>query len=115
MEKDKVSQLIIQVLTEELSVQEAIKAFPNHSEDESLKCAFHALLHYEADEDYREKDPEYADEQIDHLENIAILLKNNESLPVNIIEEYRKYYEDVPVLSQKGWKNIIKSLLRLTI
>jgi len=113
--KQKVSDLIIQVLAEKITIREAVKAFPHDTEDESIKCALHALLHYEADEDYRKKDPEYAEEQIDHLENIANLLKNNEPLPVNIIEEYRKYYEDVPIWSQKGWKNILKNLFRLTI
>jgi hypothetical protein len=113
--RKKVSQLIIQVLAQEITIQDAIKNFPTDTRDESVECALHALMHYDADDDFRKNNPEYADEQHEYLENLAILLQNGEPLPINVIEEYRKYYEQAPALSAKGWKNILKQLLRFTI
>ena len=113
--KIKVSELIIQVLAEKTSVREAVKEFPCNINDESIKCAFHALLHFEADEDYRRCDMEYIEEQKDYLENIANLFKNGECLPANIIEEYLNYYETTPVISKKGIIHLLKNLFRLTI
>ena len=42
-------RLIISVLTEQLNVREAIKQFPETT-DKSIECAYHALVHFEADE-----------------------------------------------------------------
>lgn len=113
--RQEAAELIIKCLTEQITIQEAIKTFPRDEKDESLECAFHALLHYEADEDYRRQDPDYADAQVDHLENIANLFKNNESLPLNIIQEYREYYEESPFVSKKGFKQLLKRIFRLTV
>ncbi len=112
---NKAGELIMQVLAEKISIQDAIKHFPRDEECSSLECAFHALLHYEADEDYRKHDPDYAEEQAEHLEGIACSLKNGEPLPLNIIQDYGEYYEKAPVLSKKGFKNIFKNLFRLTV
>lgn len=113
--RQKISELIIGVLTEKMTVQEAIKDFPKFVEDESEQCALHALLHYEADEEFRRHDPEYASEQDDHLESIANAFKNGESLPINIILEYKNYYEETPLLSKYGLKTLFKRLFRITL
>lgn len=113
--RQEASELIIQVLAEKMNIQQAIKAFPRDENDDSLMCAFHALLHYEADDEIRKDDPEYAEEQLDHMENIAMLLKNNEPLPINVIEDYKNYYEEAPFASKKGFKQLIKRLFRITI
>jgi len=109
------SEIIMQVLSERLNIKDAIRTFPAIEGDTSLECALHALLHYEADEDFRAYDPLYADEQVEHLEYIANILGNDDSLPVNIIEKYREYYEEAPIISKKGIKNLFKRLFRLTI
>ena len=49
-ERRYVSRLIISVLTEQRCVREAIKLFPD-VKDTNIECAYHALLHYEADEE----------------------------------------------------------------
>ncbi len=109
------SEIIIQVLTEKLEIKDAIKAFPPVENDSSLECALHALLHYEADDDFRKHDPQYADEQVEHLEYIANILKSNDDLPINIIESYREYYEEPPFISKKNFKDLLKRLFRLTV
>ena len=115
MARKRVSDLIMKVLAGKISIQEAVKKFPPDTNDESIECVLHALLHFEADEDFRKNDPVYAQEQVDHLENMANLLKNDESLPLNIIEEYRKYYEESPIISKKGIINTLKNIFRFTI
>ena len=52
-----VSRLIYSVLTDRLSVREAILHYPK-TNDLSLKTAYHALVHREADEELRAKDIE---------------------------------------------------------
>ena len=113
--KKTISQLIIDILAERISVQDGIKKFPRGIEDDSVECSLHAILHYEADEDYRKQDPEYAVEQKDYLEYIANLFQQGEDMPINIIEEYKKYYETAPVISKKGIIYMLKNLFRLTI
>jgi hypothetical protein len=90
----KVAALIIKILTSTLSVQEALTAFPKDTDDKSLECAWHAIIHYEADEDMRSKDCEYAIEQDEYLEMIAQILKEGNELPGNIIASYNEYYKE---------------------
>ena len=55
-ERKFVGKLIRLVLVNELGVRDAINKFPNDVEDESIRAAFHALIHLEADEDLRKND-----------------------------------------------------------
>lgn len=109
-----ISEIIIDILAEKISIREGIKKFPDYIGDESAECAFHAILHYDADEDFRKLDPDYLEEQNNYLEYIAELFQKGEDLPANIIDEYRQYYEKPPLLSKKGIINTIKNLFRLT-
>ena len=65
-----VGRLIYAVLTEQKNVREAISLFPD-TKDKDIECAYHALVHYAADEDIRYRDIEYREEQDDYLEFIA--------------------------------------------
>lgn len=87
-----VAALIRQVLISRLCVREAILNFPKDTEDKSIQAAFHALVHYEADEDLRARDELYREEQDDYLEFISNLLERGEDVPENIIQNYEKYY-----------------------
>ena len=78
-----VSRLIISVLTEQRNVREAIKLFPE-TKDRNIECAYHALVHYEADEDLRKYDIEYRDAQNEYLEYI----KKMEEMNLDIASEY---------------------------
>ena len=84
-------------------------------QDDSLQCAWHALIHFEADEDFRKKDAEYAQEQDNFLETMAFMLQKGESLPKNTIEEYNKYYEPVIKSETKNFLSRIKSVFRFII
>lgn len=90
-ERKYVGKLIISVLTEQINVREAIKLFPETS-DKNIECAYHALVHYAADEDMRAKDIEYREAQDEYLESIAQTLDSGKDLPKNIINEYKPYY-----------------------
>lgn len=92
-----VGGLIIAVLTDRIIVREALKKFPNNVKDLSVKCAYHALVHREADEDLRHRDLLYRDEQDSYLEQVAQTLQQGLQLPKNIIKNYNKYYRDIEI------------------
>lgn len=113
--KKNLSGLIFDILTEKINVQDSIKFFPQDIEDESVECALHAILHFEADEDFRKYEPDYYEEQKDYLAYIAELFSRGEDLPANIIAEYKNYYEAAPSTGKKGIINMLKNLFRLTL
>ncbi|MFA6989918.1 MAG: hypothetical protein WC197_07595 [Candidatus Gastranaerophilaceae bacterium] len=112
--REEVSVLIIKILISTLSVKEALMQFPKDIQDKSLECAWHAIIHYEADEEIRAKDNDYALEQDDYLEMIANILKEGEELPGNIIQNYDEYYEEVYLPKSASWLNTLKNLFRFT-
>ena len=104
-----VAKLIRLVLTSRLSVREAMLSYPKDTKDESLIAAYHALIHYEADKDLRTRDILYREEQDEYLEFLSYTLEKGENLPVNIIENYKQFYDSAPVLHIKGIKGFFKS------
>ena len=106
-----VGRLIISVLTEQRNVREAIKLFPE-GKDSSIECAYHALVHYAADEDMRYKDIEYREAQDEYLEMIAQTLSQGKSLPKNIIDEYKPYYNGTAGVWKSDLKSKIKEFVR---
>lgn len=111
-ERKIVSRLIYMVLADVLNVREAILKFPKDSSDATVRTAYHALVHREADEDYRKTDLDYKDEQDDYLEFIAQTLKEGNALPKNIIKSYDKYYKNVTTPHSESMKGLLKSLCR---
>ena len=83
-----VAVLIRKVLIGALTVGEAVRNFPFDTGDKSLEAAYHALVHYEADEDLRRRDLMYREEQDEYMEMIAYTLDKGDSLPDNIIRNY---------------------------
>jgi len=109
-----VSRLIYSVLSDRMCVREAILHFPKNKKDKSIKTAYHALVHREADETLRARDIEYREEQDEYLEFLAELLQKGESVPKNIIKEYEQWYpepEELIPLSD-NMKSIIKKLCK---
>jgi len=107
-----VSKLIRQVLISQICVREAVLNFPHDSEDKSIKAAYHALVHFEADEDLRRKDDIYREEQDDYLEYISQALERGENLPENIIKNYEKFYSSDSIPHKKNIKGFLKSFFR---
>ncbi len=107
-----VAGLIRQVLISRLCVREAILKFPRDTEDKSIQSAFHALVHYEADEDLRARDSLYREEQDDYLEFISYVLERGEDLPENIIENYEKYYACANIPHEENTKGFFKGFFR---
>lgn len=107
-----VGNIIISVLMERINVQRALLAFPKGCADDSIRAAWHALCHYEADEDMRLKDVEYNNVQVELLEMIAFAFKDGNPVPQNIIDSYKPYYEDNPIFYESGFKGFLKKLFR---
>ena len=114
-EKKFVAELVFKVLSGEICVREALEKFPSQPDDDSLQCAWHALIHFEADEDFRKKDIEYAQEQDNYMKSLALSLQKGDFLPKNIIEEYNKYYDPVIKSETKSLLSKIKSIFRFII
>lgn len=76
-----VARLLKLVRIGQLCVREALLKYPKDTEDESLIAAYHALIHYEADEDLRNKDSLYKEEQDDYIEFLSYTLERGEDLP----------------------------------
>jgi len=110
--RKQVSRLIYRVLSETLIVREAIINFPKDVDDSTLKAAYHALVHYEADEDFRRRDLTYKEEQDDYLEFIAQTLQKGDALPRNTIKSYDKYYKDANTPHSGNLKGLMKSLCK---
>jgi len=106
-----VGRLIYSVITERTNVREAIKHFPE-TKDLSIECAYHALVHYVADEDMRYLDIEYREAQDDYLEFLAQTLSEGKHLPKNIIEEYKPYYKGTAKPWQEGLQGFWKEFKR---
>lgn len=104
-----VAQLLHLVRIGQLSVREAMLKYPKDVKDESLIAAYHALIHYEADEDIRAKDILFREEQDDYLEFIYTTLEKGEDLPQNIIDSYKDFYDTAPILHEKSTKGFWKS------
>jgi len=108
-DREYTASLIRQVLTYQIPVREAILQFPKDTEDASIQAAYHALVHFEADEDLRRRDALYKEEQDDYLELISHILEKGEDLPENIIKSYSKYYETTSIPHEKNVKGFFKS------
>lgn len=100
------------VLTESLSVKDALLKFPKDVDDSSIKASYHALVHFEADEVMRRQDLSYREEQDDYLEFIAQILHTGKPLPQNIIKSYDKYYKNINTPHSNSMKGLIKSLCK---
>lgn len=111
-ERKKVSRLIYSVLSDSLHVREAVLKFPKDINDSSIKTAYYALIHREADEDLRRMDLDYKDEQDDYLEFIAQILNDGSSLPENLIKNYDKYYKNIQLPNSKNIKGFLKGLCK---
>lgn len=107
-----VANLIRQVLISRMCVREAILEFPRDTEDKSIHAVYHALVHYEADEDLRRRDEVYREEQDDYLEFLADIMERGEDIPENIIKNYENYYTCANIPHEANTKGFWKSFFR---
>ena len=107
-----VAELVRKALIGFISVREALLNFPPDSKDKSIQAAFHALVHFEADEDLRRRDILYKEEQDEYLEMISQILESGEDLPDNIIRNYEKYYKEPNLPHTKDAAGKVKSFFR---
>ena len=103
-----VGNLLREVRIGNKSVREALMLYPKDTTDESLVAAYHALIHYEADEDLRRRDELYKEEQDDYIEFLSYILGRGEDVPQNIIDNYKNYYDTAPILHEHTIKGFFK-------
>lgn len=111
-ERKYVAYLIRQVLISRVCVRKAILNFPRDTEDKSVQAVYHALVHFEADEDLRRRDDVYREEQDDYLEFLADVLDSGEDLPENIIQNYEKYYTCANIPHEENLKGFLNGFFR---
>ena len=103
--RKKAAALIKSCLYSNVLVREALKLWPEINNDPSLICARHALIHFETDEDIRNSNVDYAEGQIQWLEELIQILSQGDPLPENIIETYKEYYEiPIPLKTKIAYK-----------
>lgn len=107
-----VAELLRKVRLGDMHVKDALLAFPDDCEDKSIMACYHALVHYEADEDLRNRDELYKDEQDDYLEFLSYIMDRGEDLPINIIKSYEKYYKSANIPHSKDTKGFLESFFR---
>lgn len=107
-DRQLVARLLREVRVGRKCVREALLLYPKDTTDESLVAAYHALIHYEADEDLRLRDQLYKEEQDDYIEFLSYILEKGEDLPQNIIDNYKKYYESAPILHENTISGFFK-------
>ena len=112
--REYVADLINKVLKNEISVLQAVSDFPKEKDDISIKCAFDALMHREADEDQRAKIEGYSEIQDKFLSDIAKILSKNNPLPKNIILQYYKFHKDDLISDDKfDFSSFLKKVKRI--
>ena len=111
-DRSLVANLLRYVLLGRMTVRQAMVNYPKDTKDPSLIAAYHAIIHYDADEDIRRRDPMYKQEQDDYIEFIFQTLERGEDLPQNIIESYKQYYDSTPILHNDDMNGFFKSFFR---
>ena len=94
-ERKFVADIIMDVLVGKLCVREALLKFPKDCDDVCCSVAWHAILHFEADEDISSKDDVFRDVQVDFLEGLCNILIAGGDLPEKLIDGYNKYHKGV--------------------
>ena len=112
--RTNVGKLLYLLIKGDITAFEATKYFPKNIDDISLKIAWHALLHYDADEEIRLKDYLYAQEQIKFIETLANILSKGEELPHDMLIDYEKIYQTTILPKQYNWLGKIKAFFRFT-
>ena len=110
--REATGKILYSLISGTIPVADAIKYFPRNIEDTSVKIAWHALLHFDADEEIRQKDSDYAQEQIKYLELLAKILSQGKELPANMLEEYENLYIDTIMPKKYNFWGTIKALFR---
>ncbi len=110
--REAVGQLLFSVITKQITPFEAVKYFPKNMEDTSLKIAWHALLHFDADEEMRLNDAAFAQEQFQYIEMLAKILSGGNSLPQNMLDDYEYLYKETVMPKRYDFFGILKSFFR---
>ena len=104
--------LLYDIISRKIPPFEAIQKFPKDIEDSSVKIAWHAIIHFDADEDIRKQDNLHAQEQMSYLESLGKILLEGHPLPENILTEYENLYQETILPKRVTFKEYLKSIFR---
>ena len=104
--------LLYDIISRKITPFEAIQKFPKDIDDISVKIAWHAIIHFDSDEDIRKKDNLYAHEQMLYIESLAKILLEGNPLPENILSEYEDLYQETILPKKVTFKEYLKSVFR---
>jgi len=110
--REATGNILYSVISGAITPFDAVKYFPKNVEDVSLKIAWHALLHYDADEEIRAENPDYAQEQIRYIELLAKILVQGKELPANMLDDYENLYSDTILPKNYNWWGKLKEVFR---
>jgi len=80
------ANILKKMLDRKLIPKEAKDKWPSYKKDKILDIAFHALDHFEADEDIRLKDKKYAKWQTEQIQKIILCLETGEPIEKDIAD-----------------------------
>ena len=110
--REATGKILYSLISGAILANDAIKFFPRNIEETSVKIAWHAILHFDADEEIRQKDSDYAQEQLKYLELLSKILSQGKELPSNMLEEYENLYIDTIMPKRYDFWGTIKALFR---
>ena len=110
--REKVAEILRAVCIGRMHVKDALLEFPDVTDDKSIMASYHALVHYEADEDLRNRDVLYKEEQDDYIEFLYHILERGDDLPANIIKSYEQYYESANIPRSNDAKGFWRRFFR---
>ncbi|MCQ2958043.1 MAG: hypothetical protein MJ180_03965 [Candidatus Gastranaerophilales bacterium] len=110
--REATGKLFYSVISGAITPFEATKYFPKNVDDVSLKIAWHALLHFDADEEIRAKDFEYAQEQLKYIELLAKILSQGKELPANMLDVYENLSSGTVLPKTYNWWGKLTALFR---
>ncbi len=109
--RKQASILVEAVLDEEISARAALNSWPREgNEDASVGCAYTMLWYFEADEDRHHLEVYYLDAQIQLFREVINYLKQGQSLPDALIQEYKDKFAPSELHYAKIWQDPIKWL-----
>lgn len=110
--REATGKILYNVISGAITPFEATKFFPKNIEDISVKIAWHALLHFDADEEIRKKDALFAQEQLKYLELLAKILSEGKELPQNMLIDYEIIYKDTIMPKRYDFWGNLKAFFR---
>jgi hypothetical protein len=107
--QQQAARLLLAVLEETLTPRQALARWPvlHEADDASVWAAYHALWHFEADEDVHKTEPYYCDLQLALLRHMAENLASGTAFPAHILAGYAGHPHVMPYDEGRHWQRAL--------